>query len=740
LLLSYLPFVFVAVAIFAVASTFLWSSGNEFREDAEHANEMFALQALQTIDHSLLTIDKAMLYELQLNEGLKAYFRSGAGDDSHWLAYDVSVTIQSVMYYNPLIESMYVYRTGADALLTNSRVYDVAEFSDREFLLSLEEEDGSARAWTHRTLGDRSYLTLVRSQALPGGGKGFLVANVCGCSLKTALKSLTSSGSSYLDFVDDAGNIVFSLVDTSLRNPLSEARSAYTGMSVRSGLVEELPVDKLNGYAYLLLGIGLFALGGCVLWAFVNARKQYRPIESILLRIREFPESAADAAGGRNDQDEFAFIESSVSKLVEKGIQFKVQQEADTAFKRNQWFKDLVSGKRSADEPVLRTELDRAGASLRFAEAQFASFEIDRYAAFVEKYSLKHQKLLKFVLSRFVEENAEQHGARVWAEWLDSHRLGALFMWEDTAPPEDADAFFDSFLEWIRRHLPFTATIGVGDMIGQPVDVRQSAMQSLDGLERKATLGLDRIVQSSDVPDGQEEGLVQLKLRLHQLASYFRVGDARWAAEWKAFMEQVRVMRCSKPQILELFGYGFYRMSKELEELPEELHSIWSLGTLPRLEGLLDALELFSEFEFEATAAMTQLFERMVDLRKQREHDNAAQQVRQFIAAHYADPALSLTMLSEEFGLHPNRLSKMFKDEFGERFIDFLAQVRVERAKELLDTTNVAIQDVANRVGYEHALSFIRMFKKISGVTPGEYRQRNAARLETTPSQGEQET
>ncbi|MNI14765.1 HTH-type transcriptional regulator YesS [compost metagenome] len=80
-------------------------------------------------------------------------------------------------------------------------------------------------------------------------------------------------------------------------------------------------------------------------------------------------------------------------------------------------------------------------------------------------------------------------------------------------------------------------------------------------------------------------------------------------------------------------------------------------------------------------------------------------------------------MLSERFKLTPNYLSRLFKEEFGEKFIDYLAGLRIEQAKYLLVTTSEAIQEIAGRVGYTHTFSFIRVFKKLVGRTPGDYRK-----------------
>ena len=74
--------------------------------------------------------------------------------------------------------------------------------------------------------------------------------------------------------------------------------------------------------------------------------------------------------------------------------------------------------------------------------------------------------------------------------------------------------------------------------------------------------------------------------------------------------------------------------------------------------------------------------------------------------------------------LSPKYLSRIFKQKTGNGFNQFKLSLRMKRAKELLDNTEYTIDQIAYDVGYQNAESFIRMFKKINGMTTTEYRNR----------------
>ncbi|MNV90730.1 HTH-type transcriptional regulator YesS [compost metagenome] len=102
--------------------------------------------------------------------------------------------------------------------------------------------------------------------------------------------------------------------------------------------------------------------------------------------------------------------------------------------------------------------------------------------------------------------------------------------------------------------------------------------------------------------------------------------------------------------------------------------------------------------------------------------------VRQYIAEHFRDPNLSLAQIGEQFGMNQKTLSRIFKEEFGEKFVDYLTRLRLELAKEMLEKTQDSVQSISEYVGYLYPMSFIRVFKKVEGVTPGDYRKEREAR------------
>ncbi len=109
------------------------------------------------------------------------------------------------------------------------------------------------------------------------------------------------------------------------------------------------------------------------------------------------------------------------------------------------------------------------------------------------------------------------------------------------------------------------------------------------------------------------------------------------------------------------------------------------------------------------------------------EEEDEIVQVVHYMEEHFNDPEISMTAIADSFDLSTTRFSLSFKEKMGMSPLDYLTLLRVEKAKELLVSTNMPIQDISSQVGYYDSGSFIRRFKQIAGETPLQYRRSRGA-------------
>ncbi|MBN1411878.1 MAG: response regulator transcription factor [Spirochaetales bacterium] len=99
------------------------------------------------------------------------------------------------------------------------------------------------------------------------------------------------------------------------------------------------------------------------------------------------------------------------------------------------------------------------------------------------------------------------------------------------------------------------------------------------------------------------------------------------------------------------------------------------------------------------------------------------EKLKYFINKNY-QKEISLKDASEVVCLSPKYISKIFKETVGIGFNGYKLQLRMEKAKQLLDNSDMNVNEIAYKIGYQNVESFMRIFKKIQKCTPSEYRAR----------------
>lgn len=115
---------------------------------------------------------------------------------------------------------------------------------------------------------------------------------------------------------------------------------------------------------------------------------------------------------------------------------------------------------------------------------------------------------------------------------------------------------------------------------------------------------------------------------------------------------------------------------------------------------------------------------------------HAVEKAKRYIRRNFGRSNLNLTEVAEYVGMSPSYLSSTFSAAEGRSFVDYLAELRMERAKDLLQRSPYPAAEIADMVGYTSPAYFSSAFKKHAGCTPGEFRSRARGPGETSASAG----
>ena len=116
------------------------------------------------------------------------------------------------------------------------------------------------------------------------------------------------------------------------------------------------------------------------------------------------------------------------------------------------------------------------------------------------------------------------------------------------------------------------------------------------------------------------------------------------------------------------------------------------------------------------------LFQRRPLKNEEQHEERTIHGITRYLQEHLAQE-ISLSVLAEEFHLNPQYISQLFKSEIGVNFLAYLTNIRMERAKKMLISTSLSIAEISVRVGYGDYRVFTKVFKKLEGITPSQYRR-----------------
>ncbi|GAA3405916.1 helix-turn-helix domain-containing protein [Paenibacillus hodogayensis] len=734
LLLSYLPVFFLIVATLLFLA---YLSLNEMStRSAMKANTLLSHTISQTIDGVLRGVDEMISGELRDNEKLTQFFADIPASERRQVDYEAAAALGAIIRKQPLVHSIYLYRTKDATVLTPSSISGLNAFGDKEFIGS---RISSLRPfhWENKRFyqespgfGGADVVSLVRIADL--SDRSLLVVHVSTAKLSEMIGSMSESKLNFVELIDESGKLIASKASTGPSGQegavpdsgkeLAHIRSDYTGWSVRVGIYKSSILDWVSSLFYVWITLGFIVVALGAVWFVLVTRRHYRPILTWASRIEAYARLKSRKLQLDERKDEFKYIENAIDQLLDEHSMLQVKDEENIVYRRRHVFLHLLEGEGGMGDKLQNMEL--LGLSGDDSTCMTVMlFEIDQFQEFTAKYNRRDQQLLKQVIGNVLREIAGDMRLALYGEWVNPHRFAVLLQLAGKEGAEEtAVSLSDKLREWIGDNMSFTVTAGIGGVYPELARLPESFRLASRLLGYKSSLGANRIIVEADTQVPHGETFKQLE-EIRLLCQSFRAGDPAWEERLHSFYRSIRNSLFTRDDLYNVFTMLTVHLHREMMELPAEFQDIWNSSAALRIDRIMERHETLDAIYGELDALLVEAFEEMRRLREKKSSHHMLQNIKQYIAEQYGNPELSLASVSEQFGYNASYLSRIFKEEFGVKFIDYVTQIRIEKATRLLKETEDAVQHVAEEVGYTNALSFIRAFKKQTGTTPGSYRK-----------------
>ena len=461
-----------------------------------------------------------------------------------------------------------------------------------------------------------------------------------------------------------------------------------------------------------------------IIMIIVFVKRNYRPIQTIMddLNGKEKPEPSS---GMKN---EYAYIQDSIHNITKINRSMKGQLENQNKMVRSNILVKLIKQGSARVVPANKMLEDYGIYFIgeRYATALFYLEDIselfaDEHITVDEQLSLAHT-----IIENIATEIAEKIGVSYIFE-VDE-MLVCLWNFEDG---KDANELVQEMKEacvqcreLICGNFDIKFTISLSRIHDGYEGIKQCFLESLTALEYRLVNGAEQILEYNDVVV-QEVSEYYYPLKVEQkLLNSILAGDFQQSVEMaddvlKINVEQQRpTVQNVKLLIFDMAG-TLYKAIQNMRMPEEENH-------LRLVVDNLFECDTIDEIKVKIHDVLSVLCD-CVNEKKDTVQNILVRRVTEFIQTHYQEDSLSVAAMADQFGITPNYLSKIFKEVTGERLLNFIHGIRLEKAKELLmQEPGMTVEEVANMVGYNNTATFNRIFLKFENVPPKKWLERNS--------------
>ncbi|MFF2483821.1 AraC family transcriptional regulator [Paenibacillus sp. NPDC058071] len=477
----------------------------------------------------------------------------------------------------------------------------------------------------------------------------------------------------------------------------------YNGLEVANQLMESgmrtktVLISGVQDFNYARIALNVQAAG------YILKPIQLKEVVAVLKKVR--------------DAIEMEFQREQVLKRLER------QLEENMALMRDKFLNQLIMEPIGSSEE-LQERLDYFRLPLQSGQDMaVAVAEIDEYDLKVKKKGVERIHFFNFSIKNLIEQVLNNYQAGICFTTARENEFVIILSGEYCNEVRMAQ-IFESIEQLLLDFDGITLSIGVGHSVGMEA-ASLSYNRACNAIGYKFYTGNGSVIHINDITDSSIMGKMNdLKLGELQklLLDEIKTGNKPRA---KQALEQYCVLLAQATQLsqdyirglfLELIITAYREICETEGESPEVAASYTTcMESVMRVETLTDIKNHVS--------AMLLCIADYYGAKYNKKHHVLVERIKNYVNQSYMDN-ISLADIANEIYMSPSYLCAVFKRETGETINEYIIETKMSSAKKLLKNTKMKVLEIAEHLGYENAHYFSYSFKKYTGETPQQYRNR----------------
>ena len=504
-------------------------------------------------------------------------------------------------------------------------------------------------------------------------------------------------------------------------------KSQYSGLvffyTVKS---DQFSIFNLNSIM-MFLPVILFLLVISIGLAVYISKDIYRPIGNLvqsIFRLSEDNSYKKDETSKANN--EFELLNYAYETTFQKNAQLSAMVERVKPLMIEKNFISLMHG-REVDISDFRRNMDEleTGFSL---DGNFTLILVQVFKESAEELTLGEKNLYLLSMCTILNDIFRQN-QKCAVILMDEDYLAIVFEFSRNMSIAEIKADLSQYPEKIlgsTKDMPFSVKLGFGHIYSQPEDLYHSYMDAKKELNYRYYLSSDKKASLFDAKTDEGESVDDIFQKYlseqtgHLTGYIFECSHEETLPMLNKTLDEISQWVSRKPYALE--NYSSLLIDSILErfialgiETNKDFESIRQNCN----EAILGSNEYHIKPALEKLCLNALLLVKSYKNKRQFKH---ILRVKEYIKGNYYNHDLSLNKIAEHIEVNASYISTLFSENENVHFVDYLNEYRVEKSKELMIQTNLTIKDIGFKTGFNTIQNFIRVFKKHTGVTPGQYK------------------
>lgn len=754
---SYLVLILVSISALGFGS--YWYFSDNFNRQVERVNARMLVHLRDMIDKNVLRRTEQIYVDLIMGPGrnpdVLAMFEQPLSG-SHSRLYGIHRYLQQLSTgYDDLVESIDIFYPHAGALVSSA---EGITLSQPEWTADWIQEmagnaEGKNAAWVKRNVpGEKGaaleQLVFVRAYPIAAEADkagGFIAIRLKPDAVNRYLQPAGGEDRGSFLLLDRGGRLMSQVKgDPELTPELTDditgrmrGAAGENGHFLGGGgsswmvsysalqesgwkLVHLTPLDQYYEKSrairntLLLLCAAVVVLG--VLISNLFSLSIYNPIKTMVRRIRNGFTGLPLPQG--QDHNELKVIDHVIHHLSLKVNEWERTFEDNKPLVKHHLITGLMERTLTGREEF--NELLRL-LNLPWSGAYFCCMLVEPDPEDMSRLSTENAQFIPYSLVRQIESHSGG-GLSFLATALPHGRVGIILA-ADAAEHKHIRRIAHQLHAYLMDPYGISSAVAYGEWVGSPMDLYVSAREAGAALAYRYFMPEAVMLGGPELAERERQDIPMDENELQVFSRLLRAGDPeqveRFLQDWTRG-----------------FRSGPYRAEtghQRLRELAGELRAYMRELNIPSRDILhSDVLEAFKQARnihrmTEWLLRCVQAVYRYLADKQKAKGNTVMAEVMDYIKRHYRSD-ISLDSAAEYVSLSPRYLSKVFKDETGHNFTDYVTRVRLESALELILHSEETVEYIARSSGFNSAGYFIKKFKEQYGVTPGMYKNLHGSR------------